>query len=545
MISRLTIVVVALIAALLAGCGGSAVAPRVTGKLVIVGVDGATWNIMSPLMARGQLPRLASLVNAGAAGRLRATAPLLTAPLWTSVVTGRPPGSHGILTDALRSPGRYALRPATADLRRTPALWTIATSRDVTVGAVGWPATFPAEAVKGFMISEEWDPELAASPRGAHPEGAIGAGASDEDRLAIPDRLLPVAALDEDLRLWFERDLQDLSRGMTLYRVHQPAIALFRFRSIDGASHRFWPYMERRFLETMAGRGEPVEPEAADARARAIPGAYEMFDAWIGMLMDRLPEDATLLIVSNHGFRGIQADDDLRLDLNLLLRKLGYQTATGAGETDWGHTSAFALEEDGSGRRGVFLNIRGREVEGSLDPASAEALVLDLAQALEGIATADGRKLFAAEPAASREDPFAPDLWVGEERGFGPETMIAIGGETIAMRDVARPTGVFGVHDATGIVLAIGQGIASGAGGWEADLLDVLPTVLHLAGLPQASDLPGSVMQDLLADPVTHGWGVTSYDDLTAAPPTVMMPAASIERSIRDLQRAGHLVDTR
>jgi len=547
-ISGTRIGALAALAALLAGCGEPHVPPRVTGRLVIVGVDGATWNIMSPLMSRGQLPRLASLVEAGSAGRLRATPPLLTAPLWTTVVTGRPPGSHGILTDTLRSAGRYALRPVTADMRRTPALWTIATSRDVTVGAVGWPATFPAEEVKGFMVSEEWDPELAASPRGAHPERAIGPDTGDEDRLTIPDRLLPVAALSDDLRGWFERDLQDLSRGLALYRVHQPAIALFRFRSIDGASHRFWAYMERRFLQVMAGRGDPVAPDLAAARARAIPGAYEMFDAWIGMLIERLPEDATLLIVSDHGFRGIQPDEDLRVDMNLLLRKLGYQTATPAGETDWDRTRAFALAEDGSGRRGVFLNIRGREAKGSLDPASADGVLLELAKSLEGIADAGGRKLFGVEPAVRHDahawaDPGATDLWVAQAPGFGSDSVLRIGGAQIAMRDIAKPTGVFGVHDATGIVLAVGRGIAPGKGGWEAEMLDVLPTALHLAGLPPSSDLPGSVMENLLADPSSESSRLVSYDGLTAAPPAVLMPVAVAERGIGALQRCAHLME--
>jgi predicted AlkP superfamily phosphohydrolase/phosphomutase len=391
------------------------------------------------------------------------------------------------------------------------------------------------------MVSEEWEPGAGAPPRGAHPADAIGSDAGAQDRLAIPEALLPVATLDEDLRRWFERDLEDLSRGVALFTVHQPAIALFRFRSIDAASHRFWPYMEPRFLETMAGRGEAVAPQVADARARAIPGSYEMFDAWVGMLMNHLPEDATLLIVSNHGFRGIEENEDLRVDLNLLLRRLGYQTATSAGTIDWGRTSAFALEEDGSGSSRVFLNVRGREVEGSVDPAAAEGLVLDLAAALEAIASADGKRLLTAGPGGGGADPFAADLRVTQERGLGPDTLIDLGEESIPLGDLARPTGVFGVHDAAGIVLGIGRGIASGRTGWEADLLDVLPTALHLAGLPQAGNLPGKVMQDLLAEPARGSQGVASYDDLTAAPSAVMMPAPLAERGIDALRRTAHL----
>lgn len=528
---------------ILSACAGPSTSSRVTTKLVIVAVDGATWNIMSPLMSRGQLPRLASLVNGGSAGRLRAPEPLLTAPLWTSVATGRPPGRHGIVADVARTPGRYVLRPVTADLRRTPALWTIAASRDVAVGVVGWPATFPAEAVKGYMVSEEWDPALAASPRGAYPESAVGDG--DEQQLVIPERLLPVTALGEDLRTWFQRDLQDLSRGLALYRVHQPAIALFRFRSIDGASHRYWPYMERRFLEVMADRGEPVDPVMADARSRAIPGAYEMFDAWVGMLMEGLPEDATLLIVSDHGFRGIKPGEDLRVDLNLLLRKLGQQTLTAAGDPDWTRTSAFALEDGGSERRGLFLNIKGREVEGSLDPASANALVVDLAASLEAIVGADGTKLFRVESGdaigADSETPGAPDLWVTQEPGFSSDTRIRIAGETMPLDDIASPAGVFGVHDPAGIVLGFGRGIASGQAGWEGDLLDVLPTVLRLAGFPQSSDLPGKVMEKLLAEPLPADEAVTSYDALAASPAEVMMPAPMATAAIDALRRTSHL----
>jgi len=524
---------------LAAGCGRPAPPSGATERLVIVAVDGATWNIMSPLMSRGQLPRLASLVRGGSAGRLNAPEPLRTAPLWTSVATGRLPEDHGIVSDVVRVSGRYALRPVTADMRRAPALWTIASRRGVAVGLIGWPATFPAETVEGYLVSEEWDPVRAEPPRGAHPREAIGDDGDGEDRLVIPDRLAPVAALDETLRDGFERDLENLARGMALYRVHQPAIALFRFQSIDGASHRFWPYMERRFLDVMARRGEAVPPELADARARAIPGAYEMFDAWIGMLMDRIPEDATLLIVSNHGFRGIEPGEDLRVDLNLLLRALGFQEAAAGGDPDWTRTRAFALEGEAAGPRGVFLNVEGRETGGSLDPASAERLAVELTTTLEALSSTGGRKIVSVR--AGPGDGSGPDLLVTQALGLSPDDAIVLGAETIHARDVARPTGVFGVHDTAGIVLAFGRGIARAEPGWDADILDVLPTALHLAGIAPPEELPGKVMTQLLADPAAPADG-TAYDQGPAAPAEAMMPAPAADRMIDVLRRRAHLL---
>ena len=92
--------------------------------LVIVGLDGATLDLIGPWAANGTLPNLARLAARGVWGRLRSTVPPATFPAWTSLTTGVNPGRHGVLDFTERVPGTYRVRFVNARRRRATALWS-------------------------------------------------------------------------------------------------------------------------------------------------------------------------------------------------------------------------------------------------------------------------------------------------------------------------------------------------------------------------------------------------------------------------------------
>ena len=110
-------------------------------QLLVIGLDGATLDLVAPWAAAGELPVLGRLMRAGAWGPLRSTLPPATFPAWTSLVTGVNPGRHGILDFVERVPGTLRVRFVNGSQRRTPALWTRLSARGRRVAVLTVPAT--------------------------------------------------------------------------------------------------------------------------------------------------------------------------------------------------------------------------------------------------------------------------------------------------------------------------------------------------------------------------------------------------------------------
>jgi predicted AlkP superfamily phosphohydrolase/phosphomutase len=121
--------------------------------LLVIGLDGATLDLVLPWAASGRLPVLAGLLARGAWGRLRSTVPAASFPAWTSLATGVNPGRHGVLDFSERVPGTYRVRFVHGSWRRVPALWTRLAAAGGRVAVLTVPATYPPEPIDGVMVS--------------------------------------------------------------------------------------------------------------------------------------------------------------------------------------------------------------------------------------------------------------------------------------------------------------------------------------------------------------------------------------------------------
>jgi hypothetical protein len=117
-------------------------------RVVLIGLDGADWLFLDPLLDRGDMPNLARIIARGARGVLDAPKPMISPPIWTSIATGLRPEDHGILDFVTRDPDGGEMRPIGSYDRRVPAAWIILSALGLPVGVVGWWATWPAEMVK-------------------------------------------------------------------------------------------------------------------------------------------------------------------------------------------------------------------------------------------------------------------------------------------------------------------------------------------------------------------------------------------------------------
>jgi len=122
--------------------------------VLILGLDSFDWRILDPMMEAGRMPNLAGLVRRGARANLRTIRPILSPVIWTSVATGVKPSRHGIVDFVVTARDTGALMPVTSAMRQVPALWTLLSRQGIEVGVVAWWATWPAETVRGRIVTD-------------------------------------------------------------------------------------------------------------------------------------------------------------------------------------------------------------------------------------------------------------------------------------------------------------------------------------------------------------------------------------------------------
>jgi tetratricopeptide (TPR) repeat protein len=279
--------------------------------VVLVGLDGADWQVIEPLAAAGRLPAFARLREAGRTGVLKATPPLVSPILWTTIATGRRPEDHQVLDFMVDLPsGGQA--PVGVGQRRVEALWNVASARGRRVAVVGWWATAPAEEVDGVVVSDRVAPQLlhAGAPL---PPDAISPPAQAA-------RLAPLVVRARDLQ---PRDLApylDLAPGeweRARAALDQPAGRLYRdpithLMAIVAATRTFGAVAEN-LLVSLKPDLLLVYLEGIDSVSHrfvkdghrgpgAIARAYRDADDLLFRLASRADPRAWIVVCSDHGF---------------------------------------------------------------------------------------------------------------------------------------------------------------------------------------------------------------------------------------------------
>lgn len=290
-------------------------------SVIVVGLDGADWQLLDRYRAAGAMPELDRLVKEGRSGVLESLVPPLSPLVWTTIATGTSPLQHRILDFTRFNPAHGRREPITSDERRTKAIWEMASESDRDVAVLGLWATHPAEAVRGLMISDRLfsfqHPEAEAPPGAVHPmaeedrvraaraavEAEVGAAAvqrylpwiptAEFDALAArPDPFAhPATALRRILvetRLYHRLALETLRRS-------PPAMAFVYIQGTDMTGHVFAPYAPPR---------QPAISAEDFERYSGVPEAYfREVDAMLGEYRAAAEENgAVLMLVSDHGF---------------------------------------------------------------------------------------------------------------------------------------------------------------------------------------------------------------------------------------------------
>ena len=122
-------------------------------KVLVFGMDGADWDIMQPLIDKGDMPAMARLQREGAWGPLASTIHPHSPTAWASFLTGSNPGMHGIFDFVHRKPGTYEMEIFHTKLRGGKSLWQVLSQAGVRCGVMNVPMTHPPEKVNGYFVS--------------------------------------------------------------------------------------------------------------------------------------------------------------------------------------------------------------------------------------------------------------------------------------------------------------------------------------------------------------------------------------------------------
>ena len=289
-------------------------------KVLWFAVDSFDWRILRPLIDAGRMPNLQRLIERGAWGDLQSIAPLLSPVIWTSVATGVRPDKHGIIDFVATDPRTGAVLPVTSTLRRVPAYWNVLSDAGVSVGVVAWWASFPAESVEGFMVTDRIAYQLFRgriedraedNPLKTYPPDLYGRiapliveppsiGRAELSRFIDLDRHEAAFSPDDrervdDLRTVLAATRTYAAIGEKLFEEIPTDLRVIYFEGPDTASHLFMPF---------APPARPGIPEEkVEWFGRVVPEFYVYQDELIGRFLEAFADEETMVIVSSdHGF---------------------------------------------------------------------------------------------------------------------------------------------------------------------------------------------------------------------------------------------------
>lgn len=549
-------------------------------RVLVVGLDGATFDLISPLVEAGKMPTLAGLIRTGGSGVLRSIVPPHTAAAWSTLITGKNPGQHGVSGFEQIALRDYGCR---GDLTQSHMLagqtiFDLLGGSGMRVGAVRIPMTYPAWQINGVMVSgypspnrtggHTWPTSLSQD---VPPMVAMPSSNDPGERLSV--LLREISTCTDIAQHLLDSETFDLF--MVVYQ--QP----------DQAHHFFWHFID------------PASPCYSIAGAKthgdAIARVYQQIDVELARLLAAAEPDMTL-IVSDHGaarsprqqfhvnawlstlgllrlrnpqqtfgqrfysHRSRMLSRARRIQLRRFLERILPQSIRSRMEefilnvdqVDWSMTQVyrFPLPEL---TEGLAINLRGRQPQGIVEPGHEyDSLRTKLLEELRRLRTPNG-------------DPLVAHVWLREELFSGdhasdwPDIVFRLHPDVQAGTACSGP--LFspvpmqaferhsGTHDERGILVASGAGIKPGSAPDEARLLDFAPTVFRLLG----ADIPTSFEGRILTEMLTDGASMTTIQPARSAsqrefvqpvaePVAAAVLSAEDEQTIRDrLRDLGYL----
>jgi predicted AlkP superfamily phosphohydrolase/phosphomutase len=517
-------------------------------NVLVIGLDGADWKVINPLIEEGRLPHFASLIAQGSSGILRSTILQHSPIAWTSFSTGKNPGKHGIFYFDAPVANSYTTQILNSTFIRAKTIWEILSDLGKKVGVIDVPITYPPRKVNGYMVSGIPIPSeesIFTFPAYLHTELIREFGEFPfEDFITIP---------------FYRGDILSALKELYRFTDHRHRVAQYLmkkmdwdffmvvFRGTDLLQHASWRYG----MEEYSG----AHPKETEKFSEIMFQFYEKIDDIIGEIVDSAG-DAHIFIMSDHGFGPLKKNFFVNrwlikegfmklkpfirlrsrtvckgsLNVGSLVKRFGLQNEHIPRRlanlkitipmvrcrpyhdlVDWSKTLAYATWRGGD--EIIKVNVKGREPLGCVEMGKEYEKVRDrISERLYALMDPDSgqqviQKVYKKEEIYS--GPFvknAPDL-LYETGDWSYHPMADFVGEEIV---VTSEKSFPALHHPEGVLIMNGKHIKKGNRIQGASILDVAPTMFYLMGLPIPDDFDGKILlngiaQDyLFNNPIVH-----------------------------------------
>jgi predicted AlkP superfamily phosphohydrolase/phosphomutase len=532
-------------------------------KVFLIGLDGATFTLIKPWVAQGHLPTFAKLLSEGCHGVLTSTFHPISPHAWTSCVTGKNAGKHGIFDFLERRPGTYESRFVSAASCASDTIWKILSDQGKRVGGLNIPLSYPPEPVNGFLISGLGAP-------GKNSEFIYPPSLKEVVfRRVVDYKLLDVDQFLDDplsyITFQYETVSQTLELSNYLLETFELDFFMVVFNAIDQTQHIFWHTIDRE---------HPLYNEEEHRRhGHVLLELHKKIDKCLADFIRRFQDDYNIIVMSDHGFGHLKKTvrlykwleeqkylrfsqnkqnivkkminklfKDLRVKAQTLpqkwkneIRRLlsplvsKYDSYLSAGNIAWDQTKAYSWGNMGN----IIINFKGREPQGIVNGNSEYQRLCD--EIID--------KLYAMTDPETHEKVIErvyrrEELYHGDRLNQAPDLVVVFKDyayQSVPSQYMDPNQSVFtpiqeemshktikpaSNHRIEGICFFLGEDIHQGLEIHGARIIDIAPTILYLLGLPIPADIDGCVLKEIFprnfleAKPVQYQGGTGKKDKL-------------------------------
>lgn len=515
-------------------------------RVFILGLDGATFDIIKPLIEKGELPTFKKIIEDGVHGTLWSTIPTVSAPAWTSFATGKNCGKHGIIgfTKLDRRNG-YSIRYVTGNDNKSLTFWDILSRKNKSVVVINVPMTYPPKKVNGILISGCDAPGTNTNFTfpASFKEEIFKISSDYKINLVLGGHLRDDMGRHKAIEMIF-RSIEARQK-VVLHLIDNVKWDLFvvKFNNPDNVQHHFWKYMDTTHPD--------YDPACDEKFKQVIFSVYRRLDNLLASIIDKLDDNTTLIVMSDHGGGKLlrksiclnewlmtlgllskkgrngsfSISDNLYIFMEkvvaFLLKNLSLKTKTrikkylpGAisrttsyfklSGIDWNKTKAFVGEVES-----VRINLKGKyphgQVNGEKEYEELRETIIREITHLKDPET--GEQLI--EKAFKREELYSgpyveefPDIILVPKdnkyeiswKFFREKNVKPIGDSFVVRQDNWR--GESGMHRPNGIFIMRGKDTKRGTEINNANIVDLFPTIMYQMSLPIPDDADGKVLTD-------------------------------------------------